>query len=132
MSDAELSFPEPLPETLPEVKGHVIHFDDGDGAGDRGREASHSTASGNLRDSANSHNGGSQAIRSDFQTDYVELPLPFECDQCPRSFYRAKDLRWHKYKHATGLAFDCDKCEGMFPTNDDLEAKTYFHELQKD
>ncbi|KAF7935796.1 uncharacterized protein EAE98_002016 [Botrytis deweyae] len=73
MSDAELSFPEPLPETLPEVKGHVIHFDDGDGAGDRGREASHSTASGNLRDSANSHNGGSQAIRSDFQTDYKHI-----------------------------------------------------------
>ncbi|KAF7951250.1 uncharacterized protein EAE97_002801 [Botrytis byssoidea] len=121
MSDAEFPFPEPLPETLPEAEGHVIHFDNGDGARDRWREASHSTASGNLHDSANSHNGDSQAIHSDVQTGYVELPLPFECDQCPRSFYRAKDLQWHKYKHATGLAFNCDKCEGMFPTNDDLE-----------
>ncbi|KAF7895423.1 hypothetical protein EAF00_007237 [Botryotinia globosa] len=109
MSDADFPFPEPLPETLPEAEGHVIHFDDADGAGDRWREASHSTASGNLHDSANSHNGVSQAIHSDVQTGYVELPLPFECDQCPRSFYRAKDLQWHKYKHATGLAFNCDK-----------------------
>ncbi|KAF5869876.1 putative tetratricopeptide repeat domain protein [Botrytis fragariae] len=122
MSDADFPFPEPLPETLPEVNGHVIRFDEGDGAGDRWREASHSTASGNLRDSADSHNGDSQAIRSNVQTDYVELPLPFECDRCPRSFYRAEDLQWHKYKHAAGLAFNCDECEGMFPTNDDLEA----------
>ncbi|KAM0176541.1 hypothetical protein ACHAPC_009164 [Botrytis cinerea] len=121
MSDADLPFPEPLPEALPEVKDHVIHFDDGDRAGDRWRGASHGTASDTLRDSANSHNGDFQAMRSDIQTDYVELPLPFECDRCPRSFYRAKDLQWHKYKHATGLAFNCDKCEGMFPTNDDLE-----------
>lgn len=122
MSDADLPFPEPLPEALPEVKDHVIHFDDGDRAGDRWRGASHGTASDTLRGSANSHNGDFQAMRSDIQTDYVELPLPFECDRCPRSFYRAKDLQWHKYKHATGLAFNCDECEGMFPTNDDLEA----------
>ncbi|TGO22329.1 hypothetical protein BPAE_0172g00100 [Botrytis paeoniae] len=125
MSDADFPFPGPLPETLPEVKGHVIHFDDGDGAEDRWREASHSTASSNLRHSADSHIGDSQAIRSDVPTDYVELPLPFKCDRCPRSFYRAKDLQWHKYKHATGLAFNCDECEQMFPTNDDLEAKGF-------
>ncbi|TGO34436.1 hypothetical protein BHYA_0197g00130 [Botrytis hyacinthi] len=73
MSDADFLFPEPLPEPLPEVEGHVIHFDDGDGAGDRWREASHSTASGNLGDSANSHNGDSQATHSDVQTDYKHI-----------------------------------------------------------
>ncbi|TGO44395.1 hypothetical protein BOTNAR_0830g00010 [Botryotinia narcissicola] len=73
MSDADFPFPEPLPETLPEAEGHVIHFDDGDGAGDRWREASHSTASGNLHDSANSHNGDSQAIHSDVQTGYKHI-----------------------------------------------------------
>ncbi|KAF7913064.1 uncharacterized protein EAF01_002085 [Botrytis porri] len=121
MSDADLPFPEPLPETILKVKGHATHFDDDDGAENRWREASHNTASGNLRDSANSQNSDSQVIRSNVQPDYVELQLPFECDRCHRSFHRAKDLQWHKYKHATGLPFSCDKCEGMFPTNDDLE-----------
>lgn len=88
------------------------------------RQASKTTASGNADSFADIPDDDGQArSSSNAQAEFVDLSLPFKCDQCPRSFYRAKDLQWHRYKHASGLVFTCDDCEGMFPTNEDFEVR---------
>lgn len=44
----------------------------------------------------------------------TDLPKPFACDKCPKTFLKSHQLKLHEIKHSSEKSFSCPQCDRKF------------------